>query len=75
LGNKSKKWIRQAFNARARLVDLKVLHKKDLELDLQIVVVPCEHFCDCAMCAAGREHCPMCRHDVLDIACIIVLGY
>ena len=79
LGNKTKKWIRQAFNARARLVDEVV--PKDLpvddppstlkcriclERDLQIAFLPCGHLCACGLCAPGLKHCPMCRREVSD---------
>ena len=79
LGNKTKKWIRQAFNARARLVEgvsVPTLPLDDppsplkchicLERDLQIAFLPCGHLCACGMCAPGLTHCPMCRRDVLD---------
>jgi hypothetical protein len=83
LGNKSKKWIRQAFNARAKLMDGHVL--RDLPVDdpaspskchiclqqnLRIAFLPCGHLCACAMCAAGLKHCPMCREEVEDTVCI-----
>jgi hypothetical protein len=79
LGNKSKKWIHQAFNA--RMVDGEVVHKKDLPVDdppftlkchiclernLPIVFLPCGHLCACAMCDPGLKHCPMCRREVSD---------
>jgi hypothetical protein len=69
LGNKTKKWIRQAFNSRARLVDgeiPKALPVHDppstlkccicLERDLQIAFLPCGHLCACGMCVPGLKY-------------------
>jgi hypothetical protein len=67
------------YIARAQLMDGYVL--KDLPVDdppsplkchicFRIAFLPCGHLCVCAMCAAGLEHCPVCRQEVSDTACI-----
>ena len=81
LANKTKKWIRQAFNARARLMEGEVIPKKNLPIDdppsplkchiclereLRIAFLPCGHLCACGMCAPGLTHCPMCREEAED---------
>jgi hypothetical protein len=83
LGNKNKKWIHQAFNARARLVDEGSSVKLScqgssvypeiahcLEWNLRIASLPSRHLCACAMSVPGLKHCHMCKHDVTDIVCI-----